>query len=116
MTEITDAECRELCEKLGIEWHYPIVEGPHHYIGARCSCGKVSWNSGHAKKNNPDFRDARVPLRLAMKREDWVEFRDYMTRGWHGMTTLLDKVFSLYITDTTGQLAKLLLEWLRGRE
>ena len=130
-TPITPAECRELTERLGIEWHRPDCGSqmvkPSAYIGVPCSCGKVSYNAKHAKKCNPDFTDARVPLRLAMKREDWQKFLmaiptyareiHFRTENLRGVVAdIMTGIIENYVLDETGQLTKLLLEWLRGRE
>ena len=139
-TPITTDECRELAESLGIEWHEPvddIASNDDEYV---CFCGAKCMGSGeyvmHLPQfyHTPDFTDARVPLRLAMEREDWKDFHVFVHEHYFKLKNDVapvsvwrkfmaaharDKGVSVPIElmlDHTGQLAKLLLEWLRGRE
>lgn len=126
---ITPAECRELCERLGIpyhEWVQVTAETRDCYAMGNCSCGKwidfPRWRiSEHCRKANPDFHDARVPLRLVMERKDWKEFASWSNGLYyppeHGFIEPDQFLISVgLVTDTTGQFAKLLLEWLRGSD
>ena len=119
-TPITPAECRELAKRLGVEWHHidpPTISNPW----LTCICGATFGHLDEAirhQNRNLDFTDARVPLRLAMEREDWGEFSQYVFLRYGieitGVTSLFIPAY--YMIDQTGQLAKLLLEWLRRRE
>lgn len=106
-TPITPAECRELAERLGLCW--PEYGNPNQqfYQGQQC------LNKTFIQR--PNFHDARVPLRLAMKREDGYVF----IKTLHNicMTAMDTRTIPIKLmADQTGQLAKLLLEWLRERE
>ena len=125
MTEITNAEGLELVERLGIK----LRCGPN-VLG--CSGRK---NGNPTKKCigcdalvYPNFRDARVPLRLAMEREDWPKLLDYILLKWvqgedeplgfeiPDSWIMLQLIPAELMLNQTGQLAKLLLEWLRKGE
>lgn len=118
MTEIIEAECRELAERLGIEWPTPRRiwgAGKYYYY-----CGGQKDCSPCLKPCNPDFKDTRTVLQLAMEME-MKDYHAFLTSILHlssdGVSYDVQyeiEQFSKLITDQTGQLAKLLLEWLRG--
>ena len=123
-TPITLDECRELAERLGVEWHHidpPTISNPW----LTCICGATFGHLDEAirhQNRNLDFTDARVPLRLAMEREDWLRFVNSTEGGLyyppeHGFLEPDEILISTkLIIDTTGQLAKLLLKWLRTHD
>lgn len=108
---MTDAENRELAERLGILPDRRALYCQH------CE-GYCKSKTRYCKPPiliYPDFSDPRVVLREIRKREDWIEFISSLCKGktlvyqtYSGTFIMID-----YILDTTGLLAKAALEWLR---
>ena len=88
MNEITNAECRELADRLGIkwkkdgEWHCqncdkeipdnkPALEGCIY-----CGCHARYFVPYPLEDQNPDFTDAREVLKVMMAREDYGAFME----------------------------------------
>lgn len=122
-TPITKDECRELAKRLGIEWHGKTIWHKSCGQNITCDCGAMFVREKDlryhvADNHNEDFTDARVALRLAMVRDDWHDFANDLRmkeRGWW-ISTIEFCLSTEFLLDTTGQLAKLLLKWLREKE
>lgn len=113
---ITPAECRELAERLRICNH------PSETISLDCNdrlfCGKCN-RYVHDKEvdKTPNFLDPVVVLGFAMKRPDWLKLRWHIGVGEERRGYNVHEVIILdYVLDTTGKLAKALLEWLRKEQ
>lgn len=109
--KITPKECKELAERLGIAWPDPLNEKQQFYVNGYCVAKE--------EMQFPDFLDARVVLREAMKK-DW--FNAFVRESLGGLYYPIDNGFlepncilirTGLVLDETGQLAKMLLEWLR---
>ena len=123
---------RELHELLGHDWHLIIyhAESPNIIEYWSCSCGKILTNyylmKEHLKKNNPDYAaDPRLVLKELMKRKDWDNFSEFVLIAHTGLcvtSMVVDSSVQLvlfplyYISDTTGKLRDMAIEWLKGEK
>lgn len=79
--------------------------------------GRLGIASTYGSPTCLDFTDSRFVLLEAMKMDDWEAFKDYIcykiTKRYYFHD--IDE-FCEVMVDTTGKLAKLLLEYLRRKE
>jgi hypothetical protein len=99
---------RELAELLGV-LHEVVID--RDFPNALCACGATG-----CLKITPDFTSdpGKIELlRLMMKREDWSKFL-FTINKIAGITVWGQNfIFVRYITDTTGLLAQVAVEFLR---
>jgi len=102
---------KELAELLGLCWHEAVELCKLGHIRPSCTCGYSckTWAGidTHIKANRPDFTtDAgKVQLlRLMMDNQKWIEQFELLPNCW---------LLISYITDTTGKLRDVCLDWMR---
>jgi hypothetical protein len=109
---------RELTELLGVPRHEIVKWGDECRRWTFCSCGKRFKSHSaariHARNlNNFTSSDGKIELlRLMDKREDRVEFVQTLYLFHQTKRDSIDSILS-YITDTTGLLAQVAVEFLR---
>lgn len=104
---ITIEECQELANRLSIAWPEPQNPLQLFYMN-----GVVIDKE---KIGQLDFTDARAVLRQALQMDYWEDFLTNID-GIPGYDEHADVVPVDLVVDTTGKLAKLLLEYLRSKE
>jgi len=118
MNQLTNDECRELAERLGICWHTVEKKRNHEHLPPDviyyCELCETHLPERELMKHtNPNFLDPVVVLREMRKREDWPEFveqiGDTIFRDGE-LATLIDVDY----IDDTGLLAKAALDLLRN--
>ena len=107
MNAITEQECKELAEMLGICWHEKdllVSLAPFRFRCKHCQ-EIVGWQDAR-----PNFLDPVYVLEQAVKMEDWMQFRHWLydqqsfSDGMEAMSRLM--------LDKTGLLAKRLHDWM----
>jgi hypothetical protein len=98
--------------------YYHVISYPTWAGKYSCSCGKEFVASDKAalhvvKFSYPsDFTDAREVLKVMMVRNDWSLFQLWI---WSKTKATLDNLYML-VTDTTGKLRDLAIEWMEERK
>jgi len=112
---------RELHEEFGYCWHEWEWSSENGQGAWKCrKCGKLSLE----RNDNPDYvADPRLVIREIAKQGSMLDerlkaFSMYVESGTHSKPYCISAhgLFELVAIDTTGQLARLALDWLREQK